>query len=44
MSYQGSTNSGITNTQYQAILNRLASLESDIAQLKEVLDKLISNY
>lgn len=38
------TGSGITTAQYQAILNRLSALESDINQIKEVLDKFISNY
>lgn len=45
MSYNGNTNNSyVTVTQYNALVTRVSNLEADLAQIKEVLDKFISNY
>lgn len=38
------TGGGITTAQYNALVTRVSNLEADLAQIKEVLDKFISNY
>lgn len=38
------TGGGVTMTQFNALVTRVSNLEADLAQIKEVLDKFISNY